>query len=213
MSFLCVICKNLSELFLCTEPVGVAAPAVELPLMSDRSCDMIEEKRCLKDITEAVTKATKDLGLVPGADFQSRVLQLSQLSSSQKTVNIFLPPASKGWGRYCFHRCLSVHTQGGVPHLHPIILPLVPCPFWGYPSIWSQVPSLGGGGYLSPRWGIPQSQVGGTLGYPLARTPPSLERMGYPPLDRTAEGVLAMRRLVRHLRFVGKSIHAVHKGQ
>ena len=58
--------------------------------MSDRSCDMMEEKRCLKDITEAVTKATKDLGLVPGADFQSRVLQLSQLSSSQKTVNMFL---------------------------------------------------------------------------------------------------------------------------
>ena len=27
-----------------------------------------------------------------------------------------LPPASEGWGRYCFHRCLSVHTRvGGVP--------------------------------------------------------------------------------------------------
>ena len=28
---------------------------------------------------------------------------------------------------------LSVHTPG-VPHLHPIILPLVPCPFQGNPS-------------------------------------------------------------------------------
>ena len=40
----------------------------------------------------------------------------------------------------------------GVPHLHPIILPLVPCPFWGYPSDWLQVPSQE----------VPQSQVGGT---------------------------------------------------
>ena len=31
----------------------------------------------------------------------------------------------------------------GEAHLHPIIVPLVPCPFWGYPSDWSQVLSLG----------------------------------------------------------------------
>ena len=48
----------------------------------------------------------------------------------------------------------------GVPHLHPIILPLVPCPFWGYPSDYSQIPSrrvpqsqVLDGGYPSPRWG------------------------------------------------------------
>ena len=35
---------------------------------------------------------------------------------------VLLPPASEGWGRYCFHRCLSVHTRGEVSHLHPIIL-------------------------------------------------------------------------------------------
>ena len=47
-------------------------------------------------------------------------------------------------GRYCFHKYVSVHTRGGgLPHLHPIILPLVPSPFWGYPSDWSQVPSWG----------------------------------------------------------------------
>ena len=39
----------------------------------------------------------------------------------------------------------------GIPHLHPIILPLAPCPFWGgYPSDWYQVLSWG---YPSPRWG------------------------------------------------------------
>ena len=37
---------------------------------------------------------------------------------------IYLPPSSEGWGRYCFHRCLSVHTW-----------------VWGYPCLWSQVPS------------------------------------------------------------------------
>ena len=43
----------------------------------------------------------------------------------------YLPPASKGWERYCFHRCLSAHRGAGLPHLHPIMLPLVPCPFQG----------------------------------------------------------------------------------
>ena len=80
----------------------------------------------------------------------------------------------------CFQ---SVHTPGGVPHLHlhpiilplvpcyfqgvphphPIILSLVPCPFWGYPTDWSQVrdsPSLG--------WGPPWPGQDGIL--PPART-------------------------------------------
>ena len=87
MSFYSV--KGIPFLFFYTERMNVATPAVEPPLMTDRSCDMIEEKRCLQDIREVVAEATKNLGLVPGADFQSRVLQLSQLSSSQKTVNIF----------------------------------------------------------------------------------------------------------------------------
>ena len=73
---------------------------------------------------------------------------------------------------YRFSVCLSVHTCR-VPHLHPIILPQVPCPFWGgTPSDYSQVPPQG----------VPQSQVGGTpilaggtlsqvrMRYPLART-------------------------------------------
>ena len=44
-----------------------------------------------------------------------------------------VPSASEAWGTCCFHRRVSVHTGRGVSHLHPIILPLVPCPFWGYP--------------------------------------------------------------------------------
>ena len=52
----------------------------------------------------------------------------------------------------CFH---FVH-HWGIPHLHPIILPLVPCPFWGCPSDWSQVPS----------WGVHQSQAGGCTPVP-----------------------------------------------
>ena len=80
-------------------------------------------------------------------------------------------------GRYCFNRCLSVHM--GVPHLHPIILPLVPCPLqWVYPSDRFQVPS----------WGVPQH----------GDTPePGIE---YPCRDRTAEGVLDTRHAVCLLR-------------
>ena len=87
--------------------------------------------------------------------------------------------------------CLSV--QGGVPHLHPIILALVPCPFQGvgYPSDWSQVPSWGvpksqvqDGGYPSLRWvrGTPSPIPPGREGVP----PPCQDGvpqpgMGYPP--------------------------------
>ena len=44
---------------------------------------------------------------------------------------IALPAASEGWGRYCFHRCLSVH--GGYPSLSPrfSLRSLVPGPFQG----------------------------------------------------------------------------------
>ena len=64
-------------------------------------------------------------------------------------------------GRYCFHKHLSVHT--GVPHLHPIILPLVPCTFWGV--------SRSGQDWEYPRMGYSPGQVrmgGGTprLGNP-----------------------------------------------
>ena len=80
-------------------------------------------------------------------------------------------------GRYCFHRCLSVHTRRGTPSpshntstgpmsflwgtpvIGPRSLPR------GYPSDWSRVPSWG---VPSPRWGYPRT------GYPQPG-------MGYPP--------------------------------
>ena len=48
---------------------------------------------------------------------------------------LFLLPACEGWRKIIVSVCLSVHTQGQVPHLHPIILSLVPCPFWGIPDL------------------------------------------------------------------------------
>ena len=97
-----------------------------------------------------------------------------------------LLPVSEGWGRYCFHRCVSVHTWGGqlphtlshntatgslsflgVPHLYPIIVPLVPCPFQGVPSTRQRYPSPRCRGTQVPGrdtpvpGGVPQSQVQG----------------------------------------------------
>ena len=100
-----------------------------------------------------------------------------------------------------FSVCLSVDTPRGT-HIHPIILPLFPYPFYGGTPVLA-------GGYPNVRQGVPQSQAGGTsvLGYPPART-----ALGYiawpghdwgtppPPKDRTAEEVLATRRAVCLLR-------------
>ena len=81
----------------------------------------------------------------------------------------------------------------GVPHLHPIILPLVPCPFWGATPVTGprslsrgySTPRLGGGGV--PQDGVPPWPGQDGVPYPLARsgsgTPPSPSqvRMGYLP--------------------------------
>ena len=74
------------------------------------------------------------------------------------------------------HVCVSVHTRGGWPHLHPIVLPLVPCAFlrgtlvtgprflpWRYQSprqvgIWVE-----GRDYPSPMQGYIQVQSRGDL--------------------------------------------------
>ena len=92
---------------------------------------------------------------------------------------------------YCLHRCLSVHRR--VPHLHTIILPLVPCPFWVVPQWLVLGPFLWG--YPSPRWeviqsdsgqdGIPPGQDWGTagqvrMGYSQDWGTPSQVRMVYP---------------------------------
>ena len=111
----------------------------------------------------------------------SEILKLCQLNLNQNVVRD---------GRLSF---LSVHTRG-VPrlHLHPIILPLVPCPF------------LGGG--------VPQWLVPGQGDYPMMGVcpPPARSEWGYPqardgvplppPQDRTADGVLNTPRSVCLLR-------------
>ena len=107
-----------------------------------------------------------------------------------------LPPAYEVQREVMFSVC---SRPRGVPHLEPIILPLVPCSFWGHPSDWSQVPCWEGipqfqaGEYPSPRWYpssrwvIPQDGVApGQDGVPPARmgTPmqdwgTTLARIGY----------------------------------
>ena len=99
---------------------------------------------------------------------------------------MLLPLASEGCGRYCFYRCVSVHTWGGVPQskvLFQVTNPRsflegtpVPGSFSGH---WSQVlsqvyPNPGQEGTPQVRWGTP---------WPGLRYPP--------PLDRTAERALA----------------------
>ena len=51
------------------------------------------------------------------------------VTSRMKKI-LFLPPASEGWGRWCFHRCLSVHLGGGGG--------VTPVP-GSFPGLWSQV--------------------------------------------------------------------------
>ena len=85
--------------------------------------------------------------------------------------------ASKGWGRYCFHRCLSTPGGGGGG--------LTPSPSHntstgpmsflgeGYPSDCSQFPSGGGGGGTQSQVGVPQFQVGIPRSQARGTPPPS----------------------------------------
>ena len=80
---------------------------------------------------------------------------------------------------------------GGLSHLHPIILPLVPCPFWGGTPVTGPRSGWGEGypimGYPpGQRWVTPQAG----MGYPPARVrvptpPPSRDRLC---LDRLCRG-------------------------
>ena len=95
-----------------------------------------------------------------------------------------LPPASEGWGRYCFHRCLSLHTRGGgVPTFQPtggtyhgvergVVSTFQPT---GWESFYLPAQLMRGGGVGYCYWGIPIFQLtGGTylgnkVGTPLSK--------------------------------------------
>ena len=100
----------------------------------------------------------------------------------------YRPHPFRRMGKVLFSQVCVCPHQVGIPHLHPMILPLVPCPFWVDPSDWSRVPSWGGG--------VPQSQVGAGVpsprqwGHHSPRQRVPQARMGYSPLARAVEGVL-----------------------
>ena len=99
-----------------------------------------------------------------------------------------LPPASEGWRRYCFHRCVSVHIGRGGGYPSPRFFPrsLLPGPFWkGYPSPWFFAKSLVPGpfqGYPSLSWGggVPQDR-GTSPGRTGVGHTPRQDRIGIPP--------------------------------
>ena len=149
-------------------------------------------------------------------------MSLSEDCSLVTETHQYLPPASEGWGKVIVSVCLSVHT-----HLHPIILQLVPCPFWVVPQ-WlvpgpfQGVPQPGPdkGGYPSqvqtggtpvrdgltppPRpgqdGGVPQSGMGYTPGQDRRVTPVS---DGVPPW---------MGQQMEYLRSGGRYTSCVHAG-
>ena len=114
-----------------------------------------------------------------------------------------------------FSLCVSPHLGGGgvLPHLHPIIFPLVPCPFWGVTpspphntstgsmsllggipvsgprSLLRGVPQSQMKGYPSPRSRVPTGQDGGGTPSPPGQdgVPSSQDRMRYIP-TRTGWG-------------------------
>ena len=121
---------------------------------------------------------------------------------------IFTARVRSTTGRYCFHRCLSVHRggrggyPGQVPPPPPGGVPGSGTPPGGYPGPGTP---LGVPGPPTPPGGVPRSRYppGGTPiwvppqgGVPRSRYPPP--RGGYP--GRTTEGVLTTRRAVCLLR-------------
>ena len=91
------------------------------------------------------------------------------INNHMASANIFTARVRSMTGRYCFH------TWGRVTHLHPIILPLVPCPFHGCTPVTGPRSLLG-----VPQWLVPGLFLGGTPpgqvrteGTPGWRVPPS----------------------------------------
>ena len=81
-----------------------------------------------------------------------------------------LPPASKAWGRNCFHMCVSVpEGAGGAGNLNHSSLVPGPPPVGGVPMVSGPRFFLGERGrvYPSPGWGRRYSSQVLGQGYPL----------------------------------------------
>ena len=118
--------------------------------------------------------------------------QISTDTHVRECWRIFTARVRSTTGRYCFRRCLSVHTGGGG---------FTPSP--SHNTSPGPMSFSGGTPVTGPRFlygGVPHSQMGGT---PSQRwgTPPPGQAGGTPPsLDRTADGVLATQWAVCLLR-------------
>ena len=87
---------------------------------------------------------------------------------TSKLCNTVVTTRIRRMGKVLFSQvCVCPHQGWGLPHLHPIILPLVTCPFQEVPLWLVTGPFLGG--YPSPSRGIPWPG----LGYP---PPPKTEQ-------------------------------------
>ena len=101
------------------------------------------------------------------------ILILVKIITQQGQVCIFLPPASEGWGRQCFHRYLSVHTQG-LPQSQVLSLVSGPRSFPGSTPVLAGWVPLDCHTPSQDRTGV-LPQLGQDWGTPLART-----GQGYP---------------------------------
>ena len=120
----------------------------------------------------------------------------------------FLPPASEGWGRYCFHGCLSINSVGGeVPlasgsrsFLERVTWPLVPGEeplgesrgafLGGRGTPWPLVP---GGIDLPPASTVPLMHQRGTPYTPWPPPPASTEGYHHPPPDKRTSDTMPRR--------------------
>ncbi|XP_064650622.1 uncharacterized protein LOC135502065 isoform X3 [Lineus longissimus] len=87
--------QNKSRDMSIRETFNLNTPVVSLPLGPETFGTPPEEqqKQELENIEDAIALATHDLGLLPGAAFQSRVAQLSQLNVAHQTILVVGPPA------------------------------------------------------------------------------------------------------------------------
>ena len=137
--------------------------------------------------TQLAAILTKFILFFVTLDLSPFLRDLFHLFEMQNTNDCFLPPVSEGWGRYCFHRCLSVHMGRGYPSPSIFTRSLVPDSLRGEPQ--SQVLSkvAGPGSFLGA---TPVLLRGPGMRYPPIRTRvPLSTRIGLEyPLARSEWG-------------------------